>query len=265
MKQLTTKSKFMKRQISIIYIIVITLLVFSCHDDFTNQDNIETVLYESTSLKFTKIENNNLSSNSLFTTVETVKNANDYENPLINVKDNNLFSLDYKNISVNIIIQEVIGKSSQEIDGFVMQSFLMKSIEKNTGEFTLNRYNIYSNEFGQYIQEAIDPFDDRPISYFVKGITSEKYFELRGYNHQFLTNRTTCFSNFNACISVLNTSVSLDAEDSAICDFLPCNAINYAVCVIGQGSGYHRTSSNYIGDNRCDAVYDANGNDVKEL
>jgi hypothetical protein len=111
------------------------------------------------------------------------------------------------------------------------------------------------------IEEIVNPFSGNIISYNLSGINESQYKSL--YNNT--NKRTICYTSFDDCFQNLQNSIDNDSEDSAICSFFPCSAINYGVCTIAKSSGYIQNASGFIGNNNCSAIYNSKGENVKGL
>lgn len=114
---------------------------------------------------------------------------------------------------------------------------------------------------GRKIEEVFNPISGELLSYNLYGLSESEYFDLINFNPN--SALTTCFTSFRACFRILENSIADSPEDSAICSFMPCSAINYAVCTVMSGSGYIQGESNYIGNANCDVIYDSSGNNIK--
>ncbi|MBZ9787418.1 hypothetical protein LB456_08105 [Psychroflexus sp. CAK57W] len=160
---------------------------------------------------------------------------------------------------INLFLWEITDESNI-INGFHQKSYLL--IGKNIINGNTN-FNVYSvrKKNKIIIEEVRDLFTGTIHSYNLTGISDTNYLNLINYMEK---KRTICFTSFKSCFDGLQESISENPEDSAVCSFLPCGAINYGVCAIASGSGYIQGNSNYIGDSRCDVIYDESGKNVKD-
>lgn len=108
------------------------------------------------------------------------------------------------------------------------------------------------------IEEVINVFDGTLISYKLTGISEDDYLNI--YSNSRVA---VCYTSFDDCYYNLQNSIASNPLDDMICDLLPCGVINYSACTIMKGSGYTRDSSGYVGDENCEAIYDRDGNDLK--
>lgn len=143
-------------------------------------------------------------------------------------------------------------------EGFLQNSVLVKTIDNNLNQFKFYIHRISSRDTIQ-IEEIVNPFTGQIISYELTGVSEEDYFNVYVQAYS----RTICYQSFRACYNSLRASIEEDPEDSAICNILFCDVINYAACVILKGSGYTQDSDAYIGDANCDVIYNGAGQNIK--
>lgn len=156
-----------------------------------------------------------------------------------------------------IITQQVIEEEG-DITGFSLQSNYVQISDLNTdlNQVFVHRVHTLGNSS---IEELVDVKDGSLIGYSLNGISKSEYEGIVGS----LTAKPICFTSFGACYANFNAGLVQSEIDEVLCDWLPCSTIAYSMCVISQGSGYNRTSANYIGDSNCGKVLDGEGNDVK--
>jgi len=124
-------------------------------------------------------------------------------------------------------------------------------------------FNIYSVKTKNdiIIEEIKDLFTGQIHSHNLHSINFDQYMDIA---HYIQDKGTICFSSFDNCYYGLQNSIAANPADDALCGLIPCGIINYGVCAIARGSGYIQGTSNYIGDSNCDAIYDRNGNNLKD-
>ena len=112
-----------------------------------------------------------------------------------------------------------------------------------------------------HVTEFVNILTGEIMSYYLENITDINYKELRKYyynenNFQNKLNGDTlvCFATFEACVN--HTNGSGDPLLQAICDWIPCNTLDYLGCLISEQEGWIATSDCFVGCPACDIFID---------
>lgn len=149
-----------------------------------------------------------------------------------------------------------IETETETYKGYKRKSYVIKIEGGSSNNFGIFFFDIHRKN-NMKIEEVSNIIDNSIIDVNLEGISPKEYNDLK--QSSFSKDKPICFTSFNACFNTLNYFQSADPEDSVICDFLSCSAINYIICKIGEQSGYVRGVRGYIGDVNCSVVYNEFG------